>query len=54
MNFYKITICGCDDETEFTMQLEPDGAELIRRLAMLSKTHSAYSCQPILRIEETK
>ena len=50
---YKITLQGCDDYTEFIMNLSEEESELIYRLSYLSKMYSTYGCQPILKIEPT-
>ena len=50
---YKITLQGCDDYTEFIMNLSEEESELIYRLSTLSKMYSTYGCQPVLNIEPT-
>jgi hypothetical protein len=50
---YKITINGCDDYTEFVMNLTDDEAILLQKLSTLSRTYSSYPCQPTLTIEPT-
>lgn len=50
---YKICLQGCDDYTEFVMNLSLEEAELLYRLSSLSKMYSTYGCQPILKIEPT-
>lgn len=50
---YKITLQGCDDYTDFIMNLSLEESELIYRLSSLSKMYSTYSCQPVLKIEPT-
>jgi hypothetical protein len=50
---YKITIQGCDDYTEFVMNLSDDEAILLQKLGTLSRAYSSYPCQPILKIEPT-
>lgn len=50
---YKITLQGCDDYTEFIMNLSEEEIELIYRLSSLSKMYSTYGCQSVLNIEPT-
>ena len=50
---YKITLQGCDDYTDFIMNLSEEESELIYRLSTLSKMYSTYGCQPVLNIEPT-
>ena len=50
---YEITVTGCDDETTVHMELSDQEYELIDRLADLISTRSAYSCMPVMEIEET-
>lgn len=50
---YKITINGCDDYTEFVMNLTDDEAILLQKLSTLSRAYSSYPCQPTLTIEPT-
>ena len=50
---YKITLQGCDDYTEFIMNLSPEESDVIYRLSTLSKMYSTYGCQPVLNIEPT-
>lgn len=49
---YEITVTGCDDETVVYMELSAQEYELINRLADLISTRSAYSCMPVMDIEE--
>ena len=51
---YKITLQGCDDYTEFIMNLSPEESDVIYRLSTLSKMYSTYGCQPVLNIESSK
>ena len=50
---YKITLQGCDDYTEFIMNLSSEESDVIYRLSSLSKMYSTYGCQPVLNIEPT-
>ena len=50
---YKITLQGCDDYTEFIMNLSEEESDVIYRLSTLSKMYSTYGCQPVLKIEPT-
>ena len=49
---YEITVTGCDDETVVTMELTAQEHELIDQLADLIRTHSTYSCMPVMEIGE--
>ena len=50
---YKITLQGCDDYTDFIMNLSEEESDVIYRLSTLSKMYSTYGCQPVLNIEPT-
>jgi hypothetical protein len=45
---YLITLLGCDDQTEFFMDLTDEEVRLITRVSQLSLKVSAYRCQPRL------
>lgn len=49
---YEITVTGCDDSTIVYMELSAQEYELINHLADLISTRSAYSCMPVMDIEE--
>jgi len=49
---YKIVLDGCDDFTEFEMELTQTEAELVDRIGILSKETSTYGCMPKLYIEK--
>lgn len=49
---YLILLSGCDDHTEFQMDLTPDEVALLERVATASITASEYGCMPTLYIEE--
>ena len=49
---YEITVTGCDDETTVHMELSDQEYELIDRLADMIYDSSAYSCMPVMEIEE--
>lgn len=51
---YKISLWGCDDYTQFTMELTDQEADLIKRVADKSEATSSYGCMPTLTIEEVK
>lgn len=46
-----IRIRGCDDATDFVMQVDKEEAEVVERLARLSQENSKYNCQPTLTVE---
>lgn len=49
---HRITVSGCDDQTQFDMALTFDEAHLIGDVARRSMEASTYGCQPTLIIEE--
>jgi hypothetical protein len=51
---YKITLCGCHDDTYFNMQLDKSGYELLKRVSELSVNASDYGFMPTLHIEKTE
>ena len=48
---YKISLMGCDDTTEFNMELTKKQAALLGLVASKSKETSEYQCMPIMEIE---
>lgn len=50
----KYTIClnGCDDYTQFTMELTDYDVELLTLVCALSETYSEYQCMPTMSIEK--
>ena len=51
MNRYKITLNGCDDYTEFEMDLSAEELALVKRISAISEATSIYSCMPTLTVE---
>lgn len=51
MGEYVIILRGCDDATLFRAELTAAEAELVRRLAEVSRGVSSSSCQPVLYID---
>lgn len=49
---YEITVTGCDDKTTVYMELSDREHNLINRLADMIYDSSAYSCMPVMEIEE--
>ena len=49
---YLITLIGCDDITEFKMELDENEFELVKKLCEKSKETSYYSCMPVMEIRE--
>ena len=49
---YVITLCGCDDYTEFVMELTKEEAQLLKRVCKLSEETSTYGCMPTMTLEE--
>jgi len=51
MSRYKITLIGCDDQTEFEMDLTEDEFALVMRICDISVQTSVYTCMPTMQIE---
>lgn len=49
---HRITVSGCDDQTEFDMALTDNEARLLADVSQRSKEASEYGCQPTIEIEE--
>ena len=47
---YTICLTGCDDYTEFEMDLTAEEAEIIGRVCELSEKTSTYGCMPTMSI----
>lgn len=50
MNKYLIANCGCDDTTEFEIELNDEELKTIMKFIKANNLSSSYSCQPIIRI----
>lgn len=48
---YKIKVQGCDDKTVFSMLLDDNEADCLKRVAQKSKEVSNYRCMPIIDVE---
>jgi hypothetical protein len=48
---YKISLIGCDDSTEFNMELTKKQAALLGIVASKSKETSEYRCMPVMEIK---
>ena len=51
---YVICLDGCDESTEFGIELTDAAFALLDKIADLSKETSYYNCMPILHIREVK
>lgn len=49
---YMISLCGCDDTTQFHVELDETEAALVRRLVALAAEASGYGCMPTMEIKE--
>lgn len=49
---YKIKLEGCDDETEFDMQLTEEEFNLLKRVSEKANETSTYRCMPRMYIME--
>jgi hypothetical protein len=47
---YEIRLHGCDDCTEFVMELTDAEAETARRIAALTVATSEFGCQPTMTL----
>ncbi len=50
MTAYEIQLRGCDDSTQWVMELTDAEAWLLERVAALSDEISDYGCQPSMTI----
>lgn len=48
---YKISVNGCDDSTEFVMDLDEAEAALIMKVAEICTNTSTYGCMPTMDVE---
>lgn len=49
---YKITLEGCDDQTDFEMELTDKEYELLKRVSEKANETSTYGCMPRMYITE--
>ena len=49
---YRITLSGCDDQTEVRMNLTKRELQLVEEISKLSIEESTYGCMPVLLVEE--
>lgn len=42
----KIFLWGCDDSTEFTLDIEEEEVHLLEQIALMSEEASTYQCMP--------
>ena len=49
---YIIHIRGCDDETNFVMELNEEELKLVEELCKKSKETSTYGCMPDMSVVE--
>lgn len=51
MSRYIIRLDGCDDSTEFTMEIyDENDLDILKAVAKKSQEASTYNCQPMMRI----
>ncbi|MGH3220017.1 MAG: hypothetical protein ACRDPY_15155 [Streptosporangiaceae bacterium] len=50
VNAYEIKLAGCDANTSFAMELTDAEAELLQRVAALSKKTSEFNCMPTMTV----
>lgn len=46
MGKYIIELVGCDDSTEFEMDIDEYGLDILKEVAKKSQEMSTYGCQP--------
>ena len=46
MSKYIIELVGCDDTTEFTMDIDECDIDILKEVAKKSQETSTYQCQP--------
>lgn len=51
MTVCQIKLRGCDEVTEFVMDLDDTEAEVVSRVAAQSRENSPYDCYPVMTIE---
>lgn len=49
---HTINLIGCDDETEFTMDLTDDEYDFLVKVAKKANQTSLYGCMPVLAIDD--
>ena len=47
---YKVTLIGCDDQTDMFIDLTDEQVTFLEMLSKLSKETSSYLCMPTLEI----
>lgn len=52
MDTYTIKLIGCDDTTDFEMQLTPEEVDVLERVSLASDYASSSVCQPTLTIRK--
>ena len=50
MSKYIIELVGCDDTTEFTMDIDEYDLDILKEVAKKSQETSTYRCQPVMFI----
>lgn len=53
MSLYKVKINGCDDTTEFIMEMTEEQLELVKSMCALSKSASTHHCQPTMEVADS-
>lgn len=49
---HKICLYGCDDYTEFEMDLDDSEFEFIKRVAIKANNTSTYGCMPVMYLDD--
>ena len=50
-NTYTISLVGCDDQTDFEMELTDEEHSLLKKVADKANETSTYDCMPRMYIE---
>lgn len=50
MGTYWITLKGCDDKTQFTVELGDQDTAFLQRIARMTQDLSEFGCQPTMTV----
>lgn len=49
---YRVSVVGCDDQTDITIELTDAEAAAVEHVAEAITAASAYPCQPVMNVAE--
>jgi hypothetical protein len=52
MPFVEVTLSGCDDQTEFVLDMTPAQYRYIQEISEVANAASTYGCQPRMYVKE--